>query len=391
MHLLVVSTWFPFPPTNGSKLRAFHLLQELAKSHSVHLLTFAEPGEETGLSGLVPIVETVRIVSGNPAKAPARLGFVGLMSRTPRAYLRGYSAEMQHLVDTHASKCATAIALELPASLYLRCARLPRLLEQVEVSAITQKMAHAKGLSRLRHQLTVTKLAGFARRLTHEFDHVTVVSENERQALIGLGCKGDKISVVPNGADPRDLERPIGITEPTTLVHPGSLTYSANFDAVRWFLSEVWPIVSTRCPKARFVVTGSTQNVDLAGLPQRSGVEFTGFVDDVKSVIARSAACVVPLRLGGGTRLKVLESLALGTPVVATSKAVEGLDVTPDTHVLVGNTAEEFANHVLRVLNDPLLADRLRASGRQLIESRYTWPRIAALLNDRLTQIARRR
>jgi glycosyltransferase involved in cell wall biosynthesis len=97
---------------------------------------------------------------------------------------------------------------------------------------------------------------------------------------------------------------------------------------------------------------------------------------------------VVPLRDGGGTRLKVLEALALGTPVIATSKAVEGLDVTAGSDVLIADTAEAFAAQVLRLFEDPQLGARLRRSGRALVENRYTWPRMAALLNERIQQIA---
>ena len=309
---LVISTWCPFPPTNGSKLRAYHLLKGLAASHRIRLLTFAEPGEATRARQLAGFCESFQIVAGNPAKGPARLGLAGLASNTPRAYVQGYSPEMQELVDARAGECDAALAFALPASLYLRTLPIPTLLEEVEVTAIQQKVHRSTGLMRARHWLTARKLAGFVRRLTSELDHVTVVSAPERQALIEMGCKSERISIVPNGADPCDLRRPPAIVNPMTLVYPGALTFSANLDAVRWFLADIWPIVITRCPQAKFIVTGSTGPVDLSTLPSRQGVEFSGFVEDVKQVIESSQACVVPLRVGGGTRLKVLEALALG-------------------------------------------------------------------------------
>jgi glycosyltransferase involved in cell wall biosynthesis len=327
------------------------------------------------------------VVSGNPAKAPARLGLAGLAGSTPRAYAEGYRLEMQERADVRARDCDAALAFQLPASLYLRTLRIPTLLEEVEVTAMTQRVDRSSGLRRARHWLTARKLTGFVRRLASELDHLTVVSEPERQALIDMRCHPDRVSVVPNGADPCDLQRHPAVADALTLVYPGALTYSANLDAVRWFLAEVWPIVIARCPQAKFIVTGSTGDVDLATLPPHQGVEFIGFVDDVKRVIERSRACVVPLRVGGGTRLKVLEALALGTPVIATSKAVEGLEVTADSNVLIADTAETFAAQVLRLFADPQLADRLRTSGRALVESRYTWPRMAALLNERIQQI----
>jgi glycosyltransferase involved in cell wall biosynthesis len=390
MDLLVVSTWFPFPPTNGSKLRAYHLLKGLAAAHRIHLLTFAEPGEETslGIAELSSFCASVEVIAGNPAKAPATLSLGGLTSDTPRAYLRAFNAAMRALVERKAQNCQAAIALQLPASLYLRGLRLPRMLEEVEVTAITQKMAESKGVLRLRRTLTVRKLAHFVRRLAEEIDHMTVVSEIERQALIRMGCRPDIVSVIPNGADPADLERVAPICRAQTVVYHGSTTYGPNLDAVRWFIADIWPVVRGRHPNARFIVTGSTEGVDLGTLPDVPGVEFTGFVDDVKSVVAGSSACVVPLRLGGGTRIKVLEALALGTPVVATAKAVEGIDIVPDLHALIANTTERFAAQVVRVFEDGALASRLRTSGRALVESRYMWPRIAATLSARIEAIA---
>jgi polysaccharide biosynthesis protein PslH len=390
MDILVISSWFPFPPSNGSKLRAYHLIKGLSALHRVHLLTFAEPGEDSrrARAELGSFCQWLDVVPGNPAKAPQRLTLSGLVSDTPRAYRQGFSPAMKALVERRASACQAAVALQLPASLYLRGLQIPRLVEEVEVTSITQQWAEATGLTKFRRGLTVRKLAHFVRLLSQEMDHLTVVSEAERSAVIQMGCNPARVSVVPNGADPVDLERPPAAVAATTAVYSGSPTYGPNLDAVRWFSTEVWPIVRAQSPGARFLVTGSTKGVDLGLLPSIPGVEFTGFVDDVKSLIAASGACVVPLRLGGGTRLKVLEAMALGTPVVATTKAVEGIDVVDDSHVLIADTAEHFAAQVLRLFADRGLAERLRHQGRVLIRDRYAWPEIAAGLSARLVEMA---
>lgn len=390
LDLLVVSTWFPYPPTNGSKLRAYHLLRGLASVHQVHLLTFAEPNEASvdAMGELQSFCRSVQAVTGNPAKAPARLTLAGLMSDTPRAYLQSFSPEMRALVERHAANAQVAMALQVPSSLYLRGLLLPRLLDEIEVTSIVQQWERASGVAKWRRSLTVKKLAGFVTRLSQELDHLTVVSEPERQAVIRMGCNPARVSVIPNGADPDDLERPLSQTPAPTLIYPGAPTYSPNLDAARWFAQEIWPIVRARRPEARFQVTGSTAGVDLGDLPSTAGVEFTGFVPDVKSLITGSQACVVPLRFGGGTRLKVLEAMALGTPVVATTKAVEGLEVEHGMNVLIADTADRFAAEVLRLFDDPNLASRLRTAGRDLVRDRYAWPQLAAQLSDRLVEIA---
>ncbi len=170
---------------------------------------------------------------------------------------------------------------------------------------------------------------------------------------------------------PRDVDR-------DTLIYTGALTYSANFDAVRWFLGEVWPLVLRDRPRATFVVTGATEGVQVDMLPPAPQVTFTGYLDDVGPVLTRAAACIVPLRTGGGTRVKIVEALASGTPVVATTKAVEGLAVTNDTDVLLGDTPAELAAQIHRLLNDPALTARLSANGRALVAAKYTWERSGA-------------
>jgi glycosyltransferase involved in cell wall biosynthesis len=138
---------------------------------------------------------------------------------------------------------------------------------------------------------------------------------------------------------------------------------------VRWFAESILPAVRRSRPSTRLLVTG----VPLSGF-EPAGVEQTGLLGDVRSTIASAWAEVVPLLSGSGTRVKVLEALALGTPVVSTSKGVEGLDVVPERDLLVADAADSFAQATCRLLADPLLRARLAEAGRQLVQSRYDWP-----------------
>jgi polysaccharide biosynthesis protein PslH len=150
---------------------------------------------------------------------------------------------------------------------------------------------------------------------------------------------------------------------------------------VRYFAGEVLPLVRSEEPDVAFWITGSTEGVDVAGLGRVDGVTFTGRLPDVTQTVAQSLACVVPLRHGGGTRLKVLEAMALGTPVISTSKGIEGLDVEPGVHVLVANEPNDFANQTLRVMRDPALASRLTLAARRRVEDQYGWNAIGEALD----------
>ena len=386
MRLLVISSWFPFPPNNGSKLRAYHLLAALAKRHSVTLLSFAEPGEEQGVSALEAICQKVLTVPGNPFKPQRPLGPLELFSRVPRSYAQTYSGAMQRLVDMEILSNDVAVAFQLGAALYLRDhISIPRVVDELEVGVLRERYVSAPwGHSRIRHGLTWWKYGRFMRDLVAHFDRATVVSDLERAHLAQAGCDVARVEVVPNGVDRADLARP-NHPKPGRLIYPGSITYSANFDAVRYFVGEILPKVRAVRPDVSLQVTGATGNVNLAELAGNGPVTFTGYVDDAKALVAHSSVCVVPLRIGGGTRLKILESMALGTPVVSTSKGAEGLALTPEQDLLIADTPHAFARQTLRLLDDFVLRARLAANARRLVEREYTWDRIGAQLNDVVT------
>jgi glycosyltransferase involved in cell wall biosynthesis len=187
----------------------------------------------------------------------------------------------------------------------------------------------------------------------------------------------------------RSVALPPGLPEPEpdTLIYPGALSYDANLDAMRYFLREIFPRIRAARPGVRLRITGKTTPEQRAALPSTEGVELTGYVHDIRAAVAGAWAEVVPLRAGGGTRLKVLEALAIGTPVVSTSKGAEGLDLAAGEDLLIADTPEQFAQATLKLLGDPMLRERLAARGRATVQARYDWRTIAGQLTDLVEQV----
>ena len=382
MRLLVVSTWLPWPPDNGSRVRAYHLLQHLARKHAVTLLAFGRCGSPAELEPLRALCARLEVVPPRSLSG-GRLRRRGLLSPVPRYFLQTDSAQMRALVAAHLDWHDAAMALQVDAARYLSgCPGVPRVFEEVEVGAYRDAPpSGAPPLGRARRRLTRWKYERFLRGLVGEFDWSTVVSEAERGHLLAIGCDPDWVAVVPNGADAADVLPP---RTPVAgrLVYPGPVTYAANLDAVRYFVREVFPLVRRARPDATFVVTGSTDGAAIDDLADQAGVSFTGRLPHVESMLSESTACVVPLRVGGGTRLKVLHAMAVGTPVVSTRKGLEGLDVAPGRDVLVADNGPAFAAGALRVLNEPALAASLSANGHRLVRDRYGWNAIGDALED---------
>jgi glycosyltransferase involved in cell wall biosynthesis len=162
-------------------------------------------------------------------------------------------------------------------------------------------------------------------------------------------------------------------TENATLIFHGAMTYFANYDGIEYFLRSIFPLIRAQKPDVTLSITGSTEGVDLNPLALDDRVKFTGYVDDIRQVLGRSQVCVVPLRKGAGTRLKILEAMAMGIPVVSTSKGAEGLELVSGVHALIADDPAEFASKTLELLRDPGLRDTLNQNAYQMVTTKYAW------------------
>jgi glycosyltransferase involved in cell wall biosynthesis len=395
MNVLLLSTWFPYPPSNGSRIRAYNLLKAVARRHEVSLLSFVrdEEGRDVGdLAEMCKSVTTVPWIEFVPGRPRALLGY---LCTAPRSVVDTHSEAMARLVRDRLAvdHLGLVVAIEAPVAHYLlSAARIPAVVDEVQVTVIKDAAERAgSSLARLRARLTWLKQRHYLMRLLARFDACTVASEVERANLRQAVPGYERVHVIPNGVDVEHNHLSGAAPSPNTLIYTGALTYSANYDAVDFCLREVLPPIQNEVPDVRFRVTGSTQGVAAERLPQRPGVTFTGYLDDVRQAVAGSWALVVPLRVGGGTRLKILEAMALGTPVVSTSKGAEGLDVQHDENILIADAPREFAAQTVRLLRDPALRRRLAENGRKLVEDKYSWTEIGRRFNDLLESVVRER
>jgi glycosyltransferase involved in cell wall biosynthesis len=243
--------------------------------------------------------------------------------------------------------------------------------------------------SRLRSWISWQKALRYEAPLLGQFQACTVVSDHELafvgKLTTGSGCR---VEVVPNGVD-CEANRPHLVEPmPKTLIFNGALTYDANYDAMYYFLSQIYPLIRQQVPKVTLTITGSPKGVDLESLQIDKSVSLSGYVEDIRPLVAGSAACVVPIRQGGGTRLKILEAMALGTPVVSTSKGAEGLEVTPERDILIADEPYEFAAQVVRLLGNVGLAEQLALQARRLVEEQYDWTEITCRFVDLVEEVA---
>jgi glycosyltransferase involved in cell wall biosynthesis len=215
-----------------------------------------------------------------------------------------------------------------------------------------------------------------------------VTSEREADILEDH-APGTPVAVVPNGVD-LELFRPSpAATEPLTAVFNGVLDYRPNLDAALYLVDEIWPLVRKRCPSAQLLLVGRGSPADRRRL-EREGVVVTGEVPDVRPYLERAAVALVPIRMGGGTRLKVVEGLAMGKAMVSTNLGCEGIAVRDGEHLLVADTPGDFAAAVVSLLEDPAAARALGLAGRALMEESYSWELAGARLQSLYRRLAPR-
>ncbi len=381
MELLFISAWFPFPQDNGSRIRVYQLLKALGKRHRVHLVAFLPSEREREyLPAASELCASVRVVVRDPFWRDPSKNLSGHFSLTPRDVIRGYSAEMAGQAEELAEKIKPAgvIASTIAAAPYaLKRAVRARILEEHNFTTrwMEERYRMQSGLvRRMAGWVTWQKCQRYERDLYAQFDAVSMVSEQDQKAVQAIFPEyTGRLEVIPNGVD---LEtRQMGLAEPQAdrMVFNGSLTYAANLEAVRWFVAETLPLIRAARPEARLVVTGRTEGVDLAGVADQPGVELSGYLEDVRPAVAGSWLAVAPLLSGGGTRLKILEAMALGTPVAATPKGAEGLAARPGEEILIADKPGALAALCVRLLESPALRQAMAEKGRRLVEGRYGW------------------
>jgi glycosyltransferase involved in cell wall biosynthesis len=387
MRILFLSAWFPVPPSNGSRSRVHHLLRALAPRHTVTLISFAdEPGVDPGTPELRELCERTLVIPRSAFRSTPWRAAAGRLSPRPRSLVASHSPEIAALIRREIGEpgCDLVVASQLATATYAPYfAGPPALFEEVELGALHGQLGAQPGW---RTRLMWAKQRRYLRRLLCRFDACTVVSERERELLVDAVGTPPPLHVIPNGvAVPA---APLSARRTETVLFTGALRYAPNHEAMRWFLTAVWPRVLAVRPTARLLITGAHDDRSLPPVPN---VVRTGFVADLQPLFAEASVAIAPIFAGGGTRVKILEAMGAGTPVVATHKGAEGIAATPGEHLLLADDPATFAAHVLTMLTDAPARERLAAAGRALVESRCAWREIGAQFEALVREVAARR
>ncbi len=390
MKILIISHFLPYPPHGGNFQRNYNLLREASKRHEVYFYSFNQKKLcstkallDESVAALKPFCKEIRIFDVPCDRT--RWGFPLLLlknifSSKPYLVPRFTSTEMtQAILELLSKQSIEVVHFETIAVCpYLSLFKdIPKALvhQNVESDLLMQRARKESNFLKslyIKHQ--AEKLRNYEDQVVEEIDLNIAVSEEDKDRFLQRGYKST-FAVVPNGTDlnyfkPTNTET----VDDNSIVFAGTLDWYPNHDGMIYFLSEIFPNIKKKYPEAKFHLIGKAPSEKIVSLAKEiEGVTVHGFVDDARTLIRSSAVYVVPLRIGGGSRLKILDALASGKAVVSTSIGAEGLKLTNGSDIAIADQAEHFASEVARLLEDQKAREELETNGRKTVEKHYSW------------------
>ncbi|MBZ6379997.1 hypothetical protein B5C34_14305 [Pacificimonas flava] len=405
-QLLFLAHRIPYPPNKGDKIRSWNVLRHLAKSYDIHLGAFIDDDADWRY---VPVLEelcaSTCFLKVGSRRNPARLARAWLGSLPLSVALWG-SAEMKSYVDDCLSDRSIQNAYVFSGQMapyvhrHVTSGRTI-IMDFVDVDSdkFRQYAATASWPFSGLYSQEAAQLKQFEKQTARVVDASLFVSEAEAKLFRGIaGSYGHTVYALENGVD-LDFFSPAGGTPSadakTTaeagrgLVFAGAMDYPPNIEAVEWLVGDILPRVRRRVPGTDLTIVGSNPVPAVRRLARKKGVEVTGFVEDIRPYVRRAAISVAPIRTARGVQNKVLEAMAMGKPVVASSQAYSGINAEPGHDLLVADTADAFAGAVADLLEDGKRRARMGRAARAKMRSYYSWDARLAHLDEIMARHAK--
>jgi sugar transferase (PEP-CTERM/EpsH1 system associated) len=398
MRILFVANRMPYPPYRGDKLKIFNLMGELINKHEIHLLTIAENQQD--LDSIQPLLQPL----GNGSKIIARIDYIyrpiwvsafytlmGAFSRKPFqiAFFQSnkFRKKLKNLLDTQQYD-----------AIHVQHIRMAQYFEGIDKTNVILDLPDAFSMywqrrkDKSRHILQkffaaveFKRLYQFEQKMIPQFAKTLVCSTVDQSFL--MESTGVRVDLLENGVDVNQFyPRPEIEFVPGRILFTGNMSYAPNIDALHYFIEEIWPIVIQNFPDATFVIAGQKPGNWIQSLASDK-ITVTGFVQDLAKEYASAHVVISPLRIGAGTQNKVLEALSMNIPVVTTHVGYEGLELPKNAGALLSMDASEFANNILKLLNDIPFRNETGKMGGELIRAKFSWEAIAKKLEAYLMDV----
>lgn len=385
MRILFITDTLPYPPVSGNRLRVYHLCRQIAREHEVWLIAGARSAEEAESSGVAHMREFCREVIVVVREQYSKLQHVpGLvryalagrplehkfehsqaMEDAIRRVTAAHEFDIVHIEPSYSALYREALSQREHARVVLGFHNI-----EFQLFSDMVRVEHSPA-GRLRAYLHSALLRRWEPRYAANFDRCITCSEDDRQLLLGANPRLS-VEVIPNGVDTQEYRPLPEENDRPTVLFIGSMNYAPCADGAVLFCEQMLPTIQQKIPDVDVWIVGRNPLPHVEKLA-RDNVHVTGWVDDIMPFYRRSTVCIVPLRAGGGTRLKVLEAMALGRAMVSTSIGCAGIDVVDGEHIFIADDTQDFAQKTVQLLSDAQLRAKMVSNARKMAVEKYDW------------------
>jgi glycosyltransferase involved in cell wall biosynthesis len=389
LKILFICPRLPYPPIKGDIHRTYYQIKELSKKHQITLITYATPDTEPGAyEKLREFCDELIVIKRAQCSIIKNL-LHGFFSAMPMQCAYYQSRKMKEsIMKTIIPGKYDIIHVQLTrmapfiTQARMRSIKAPVILEFIDTLSMNMEKRLQREMFLLKPFIFYewSKIKKYEHKLADVFDRGIITSPIDRALL----PYPDKVDVLPSGVD-LDLFHfsPIARREPMTIIATGNLNYFPNVDAILFFIKKIYPMIKKALPQVELRIVGHSPGAVIKNLgSSEKNIKIIGPVDNMSENLGKAALAVCPMLSGSGIKIKVLESLATGTPTVAMSLAAQAIDVTPGKDIILADEPNGFARVVIDLLQNQKLRESLGLNGRKLIENKYSWPVIVEKLEN---------
>jgi glycosyltransferase involved in cell wall biosynthesis len=388
MKILMLTPYLPYPLVSGGQIRTYNLLKHLSKTHDITLFALIKhESEREHLKELQKYCRTIRLFKRT--EKPFALRNILLSGFTPYPFLVTRNLPLGMQVAVKAELDRGGYDLIHAETFYMMPnippTRIPIILAEqtIEYLGYQDYMKKAHPLLRPILAIDVAKIKYWERYYWQKADKLITMSLEDKSFIERELKKSTNTSVVANGVDLEFFSQvQKQLPKDPTVLFVGTFKWLPNIEAVDEIVQHIWPLIKKELPRAKLKIVGYSPTPKIKGYGQKdASIQVLGAVDDIRDAFKTSHMLLAPIRSGKGTRYKVLEAMITGTPVVATTLAVEGLDLKNGREVMIADTSRGLAQATVQLLRDPKLQQVLGSAGQKIVRQGYSWDRIAAELD----------
>ncbi|MGB0882604.1 MAG: glycosyltransferase [Vicingaceae bacterium] len=383
MKIFVLLSRFPYPLEKGDKLRAFHHIKELSKKHEIILCALSDKNvPKKSIDILAQYCEEIEVIKLPKLKIYWNIIKQLLFTNKSIQVAYFYNEKAQHKIDGLLEKhqpdhiyCQLIRVAE-----YVRNVKLPKTLDYMDALArgMERRIEDAPIYLKWFLKIETSRLLRYEHFIYEDFNNHIIISEQDRNLIVNIN--NDKIKVVPNGVDYETYKHK-KIAKEYDLIFTGNMAYPPNVDSVVYLVNNVMPLVWKENPKIKLVIAGAQPTAKVLKLKSEK-VNVTGWVDDISEYYSKSKVFIAPMQIGTGLQNKLLEAMAMKIPCITSELANNALGAEHDKNVLIGGNPIAYKNHIITLINNEVLRDKIGLEGYNFVKENFTWEGTTSILDE---------